>query len=87
MIQIKFPDNSVRSFDEGTTVIDVAKNISEGLARNVISAKFNNQTVETATALYEDGDIHFYTWREEEGKKAFWHSYPILRRSSPLCRH
>ena len=74
MIQIKFPDNSVRSFDEGTTVLDVAKNISEGLARNVISAKFNNQTVETATALYEDGDIHFYTWREEEGKKAFWHS-------------
>ena len=74
MIQIKFPDNSVRSFDEGTTVIDVAKNISEGLARNVMSAKFNNQTVETATALHEDGDIHFYTWREEEGKKAFWHS-------------
>ena len=74
MIQIKFPDNSVRSFEEGTTVLDVAKNISEGLARNVISVKFNNQTLETTTALHEDGEIHFYTWKEDEGKKAFWHS-------------
>ena len=46
MIQIKFPDASVRRFESGITVLEVAKNISEGLARNVLSAKFNQQTVE-----------------------------------------
>ena len=51
MIQIKFPDASVRRFESGITVLEVAKNISEGLARNVLSAKFNHQTVEGSTAL------------------------------------
>ncbi len=57
MIEVKFPDSSTRSYAKGTTVLDVAKDISEGLARNVLSAKFNNQTVETATPLQEDGDL------------------------------
>lgn len=74
MINITFPDKSVRSFPEGTKVIDVAKDISEGLARNVISAKFNGTTVETSTALNEDGDLMLFTWNDDEGKKAFWHS-------------
>ena len=57
MIEVKFPDSSTRSYAKGTTVLDVAKDISEGLARNVLSAKFNNRTVETASALQEDGDL------------------------------
>ena len=74
MIQIKFPDASIRSFEVGTTVLDVAKNISEGLARNVLSAKFNNQVVEVLSPLTEDGQIELFTWNNEEGKTAFWHS-------------
>lgn len=54
--------------------MDVARSISEGLARNVISASFNGITVETVTALEEDGALTLYTWNDKEGKKAFWHS-------------
>ena len=74
MIQIRFPDASIRSYKVGTTVLDVAKNISEGLARNVLSAKFNNQIIETFSPLTEDGQIELFTWKNEEGKTAFWHS-------------
>ena len=74
MIEVKFPDSSTRNYAKGTTVLDVAKDISEGLARNVLSAKFNNQTVETATPLQEDGDLQLYTWNDTPGKTAFWHS-------------
>ena len=74
MIQIKFPDNSVRSFEAGTTVIEIAKNISEGLARNVLSAIFNEQIVEASTPLFEDGKIQLFTWNDNKGKSAFWHS-------------
>ena len=54
--------------------MDVAKDISEGFARNVISAKFNDTTVETTTPLTRDGNLILYTWNDDEGKKAFWHS-------------
>ena len=74
MIQIKFPDDSTRSFKAGTTVLEVAKNISEGLARNVLSAKFNEQIVEASTPLYNDGQIQLFTWVDGQGKNAFWHS-------------
>ncbi|MDX1333858.1 MAG: TGS domain-containing protein, partial [Robiginitalea sp.] len=74
MINIKLPDGKVVRYPKGVTPITVAKDISEGLARNVISARFNNRKVETVTPLEEDGDLVLYTWRDEEGKKAFWHS-------------
>ncbi|WP_029037719.1 threonine--tRNA ligase [Salinimicrobium xinjiangense] len=74
MIKITLPDGSIKEFENGTTPIEVAKSISEGLARNVISAKFNNQVVETTTPLNTDGSLTLYTWNDEEGKKAFWHS-------------
>jgi threonyl-tRNA synthetase len=54
--------------------MDVAMSISHGLARNVISASFNGQTVETKTALTTDGNLTLFTFNEPEGKKAFWHS-------------
>ena len=54
--------------------MDVAKSISEGLARAVISARFNNTTVEVSTPLQSDGSLVLYTWNDKEGKKAFWHS-------------
>ncbi|OBX17526.1 MULTISPECIES: threonine--tRNA ligase [Bizionia] len=74
MIDITLPDGSIKSVEKGTTSMDVAKSISEGLARNVISAKFNDTVVETKTPLTTDGTLVLYTWNDDEGKKAFWHS-------------
>ena len=74
MIEITFPDGATRSFESNSTPFDIARSISEGLARNIISAKFNNNTVETSTKLNENGNLVFYTWNDLEGKKAFWHS-------------
>ncbi|HET8885224.1 MAG TPA: threonine--tRNA ligase [Salinimicrobium sp.] len=74
MIKITLPDGSIKEFERGTTPMDVAKSISEGLARNVLSAKFNDSIVETTTPLTTDGNLTLYTWNDAEGKKAFWHS-------------
>ena len=74
MISITLPDGSIREFEQGTTPHEVALSISEGLARNVVSAKFNDTTVETSTPLTTDGSLTLYTWNDSEGKKAFWHS-------------
>ncbi|WP_424494691.1 threonine--tRNA ligase [Salinimicrobium sp. GXAS 041] len=74
MIKITLPDGSIKEFEKGVTPIEVAKSISEGLARNVLSAKFNDTIVESTTSLYTDGNLTLYTWNDKEGKKAFWHS-------------
>ncbi len=74
MISIIFPDSSVKKFEKGTKVIDVAKSISEGLARKVLSASFNEETYELESEIHLDGSIKFYTWDDNEGKQAFWHS-------------
>ena len=74
MIKITFPDGTQKPFIEGVSVMDVAKSISEGLARNILSAKFNEKVVESSTKLSTDGAIIFFTWNEKEGKVAFWHS-------------
>ncbi len=74
MIKVSLPDGSVKEFNKGATPMDVAMSISEGLARNVISASFNNTVVETKTALQEDGSLVLFTWNDDAGKKAFWHS-------------
>ncbi len=74
MIKITLPDGSIKEFEKGTTPMEVAKSISEGLARNVISAKFNGETVEVTTPLNNDGSLVLFTWNDDEGKKAFWHS-------------
>lgn len=58
----------------GSSPMDVAKNISEGFARNVISAKYNGETLEVTTPLTGDGKLVLFTWNDAEGKKAFWHS-------------
>lgn len=74
MIKITLPDGTIKSFNIGATPLDVAKDISEGFARNVISANFNGLTIETETSLTTDGSLILYTWENNEGKKAFWHS-------------
>ena len=74
MIKITLPDGSIKEYASKSTPLDVAKSISEGLARNIISAKFNENTVETTTPLTHDGSLVLFTWNDDEGKKAFWHS-------------
>ena len=74
MIDITLPDGSVRNYESGVTAMEVAKDISEGFARNVLSASFNGQTVETSTPITASGDLVLYTWNDEEGKTAFRHS-------------
>ena len=74
MINITLKDGSVKQYSEETSVISIAKDISEGLARNVISANFNDKVVEVNSMINEDGKLEFYTWDNDEGKSAFWHS-------------
>ena len=74
MINIILKDGSVKKYSEETSLISIAKDISEGLARNVISAKFNEKVIETDSIIREDGKLEFYTWDNDDGKKAFWHS-------------
>ena len=74
MIAITLPDGSIKNFEAGSTPMDVAMSISEGLARNVISATYNDRVVESITPLNEDGALTLHTWRDDVGKKAFWHS-------------
>ena len=74
MIKITLPDGSVKEYQSGITPAEIAASISEGLARNVLSASFNGKTIETVTPLTTDGSLTLYTWDSPEGKKAFWHS-------------
>ncbi|MBL6612101.1 MAG: threonine--tRNA ligase [Flavobacteriaceae bacterium] len=74
MIKVTLPDGAVKEVSKGTTPFQVAQSISEGLARNVISASYNQKTIETSTPLEIDGTLTLYTWNDDEGKKAFWHS-------------
>ena len=74
MIKITLPDGAVKECQAGITAMDIAMSISEVLARNVISAKVNGLTVETTTPITTDAHVTLFTFDNEEGKKAFWHS-------------
>jgi threonyl-tRNA synthetase len=74
MIKITLPDGAVKELPQGSTPMDVAKSISEGFARNVISAKVNDNTVEVTTPITTDANVTLYTFNDTDGKKAFWHS-------------
>lgn len=74
MIKVTLPDGAVKEIPKGSTPMDVALSISEGLARNVISAKVNDTTVEVTTPITTDAKVTLFTFDQEEGKKAFWHS-------------
>ena len=74
MIKVSFPDNSTKSFEQGITPIQIAETISNGLARNVISVDYNGKILETNSEITHSGKIKFFTWNDQEGKKAFWHS-------------
>jgi len=74
MINITLPDGSVRSYESGATSMDVAKSISEGLARNVLSARVNGEVWDANRPIDHDAKVELLTWRDQDGKKTFWHS-------------
>jgi threonyl-tRNA synthetase len=73
-INISLPDGSVRSFDEAVNALQVAESISSGLARNALAAKVNGQIRELARPLTDGDEVAILTWRDKDGKNAFWHS-------------
>jgi threonyl-tRNA synthetase len=73
-INITFPDGSIRQYEEGVSGLDVAKSISEGLARNVLVAKVNGEVADLAKPLTQDASIQFLKWDDADGKSTFWHS-------------
>lgn len=74
MIKITLPDGSIREFPEGVTGLEIAKSISEGLARNVLSAKVNGEVWDATRPIYQDATIQLLTWNDAEGKSTLWHS-------------
>lgn len=74
MIKITLPDNSVREYEKGIKALEVAKSISEGLARNVVGAVYNGETIGLQNVLNEDGNIKFLKFEDKEGKDVFWHT-------------
>lgn len=84
MINITLPDGSVKQFESGVTASDIAKSISEGLARNVLCASVNGKIVELNRAIDEDASVKLHTWNDAEGKQTFWHSSAHLMASAVL---
>ena len=74
MINITLPDGTVKQFNKGASSMDVALSISEGLARNVLAAKVNGETIDANRAINEDSTIQLLTWNDTEGKSTVWHS-------------
>jgi len=73
-IKISLPDGSVREYDAGVSAMDIAKSISEGLARNVLSAEVNGEVWDANRAITADATLRLLTWNDKEGKATFWHS-------------
>ena len=74
MINITFPDGNIRQYAAGTTSLDVAKSISEGLARVVLAASVNGEVRDLSRPIDSDATITFHKWEDKEGKQTFWHS-------------
>jgi len=74
MINITLPDGSQRQVESGTTALDVAMGISEGLARNVLAAEINGEVRDPQRPITEDAALKLLTWNDDEGKRTMWHS-------------
>ncbi len=74
MINITLPDNSVRQYEKGITALEIARSISEGLARNVLSAEVNGEVIDATRPIENDSSVKLLTWRDDKGKATMWHS-------------
>jgi threonyl-tRNA synthetase len=74
MIKITLPDGAIREYAEGTTALDIAKSISEGLARKVLAAEINGKVWDATRPINNDAQLKLLTWNDADGKSTFWHS-------------
>ena len=74
MIKITLPDGSIKEYEAGVSSMDIAKSISEGLARNVLSANVNGEVWDASRPINSDAKVILHTWRDKEGRSTFWHS-------------
>ncbi|HEV8285230.1 MAG TPA: threonine--tRNA ligase [Chitinophagaceae bacterium] len=74
MINITFPDGAIRQYEKGSTALDIAKSISEGLAKKVLAANVNGQIWDATRPINEDASLKLLTWNDPDGKNTFWHS-------------
>lgn len=74
MINITFPDGKVRQYEPGTTALEIARSISEGLAQKVLSAKVNGEVWDATRPITTDSTLTLLTWDDKDGKMTFWHS-------------
>ena len=73
-MKITFPDGAIREYPEGSSALDIAKSISEGLARKVLAAGVNGEVWDLSRPINKDSSLKLYTWDDKEGKSTFWHS-------------
>jgi threonyl-tRNA synthetase len=74
MIKITFPDGAIREYEKGVTALEIAKSISEGLARKVLAASINGQIWDAGRPIMADTKLQLLTWSDNDGKSTFWHS-------------
>ncbi len=74
MINISFPDGATRQYESGVSALDIAKSISEGLARKVLAASVNGQVWDATRPITTDAGLQLLTWDDKDGKNTFWHS-------------
>lgn len=74
MIEITFPDGAVRQYEKGITAQEIARSISEGLAKKILAAKVNGSVIESSRPIENDASLKLLTWEDPEGKATLWHS-------------
>src|SRR5688500_4233150 len=73
-LKISFPDGTVREFPKGVTGAEIARSISEGLARNALAIETNCEVIELSRPINADAAVKILTWNDQKGKNTFWHS-------------
>ncbi|MEA3475289.1 MAG: TGS domain-containing protein, partial [Candidatus Cloacimonadota bacterium] len=73
-IKITFPDGSKKEYEKGITPLQIAEGISKGLAKEIVSARLNEREVDLTHKIEKDATILFYKFKDEEGRKVYWHS-------------
>lgn len=74
MIHITFPDGAVREYEAGVSALDIARSISEGLARKVLAAELDGNVIDAFRPIEKDAELKLLTWEDKGGKSTFWHS-------------
>jgi len=74
MVKISFPDGAIREYPDGSSAMDIARSISEGLARKVLAAMVNGSVWDASRPIHADASLRLLTWDHAEGRSTFWHS-------------